>query len=198
MAVGGIVGDDHMLRSAALVDNAQYQRVSGLREERMIARCRRILEPLGWTVTPRRRLTSPPGDVDVYAIRGRQQLAVQLKSTLRPATPWEVHKRNGDVLDGIEKADRARSQLGEDVTAVVITDGYRGDFATWRTAMDKRVPIGTLEDVEAVGRDPEQVFDVLQQRVGFDAEPQGESPQERVGDIVGWSFRLVDARRPQT
>jgi hypothetical protein len=72
---------------------------------------------------------------------------IELKSTLRPESPCEVHKRNDDILGGIEQAHRARTQLGKDATAVVITDGYRGDFATWRLALERRVATGTLEDL---------------------------------------------------
>ena len=198
IALGGMTRDDHMLRLAALVERTQYERVSGAREGRMIAMCRQILEPLGWTVTPRRRLTDPPGDLDVYALRGCEQLAAQLKSTLRPEAPWEVYKRNDDVRHGIEQADRARAQLGENVTAVVITDGYRGDYATWQVALERRVPIGTLDDVEAIARDPAQAFALLQRRVGFGAESHGEAPQERTCDLMGWSVRIVDARPQST
>jgi hypothetical protein len=91
MALGGPAGDDHMLRLAAIVDPAQYTRVSGAREERMIAVCREILEPLGWAVTPRLKLSNPAAEVDVYAVRDEERLVLQLKSTLRPETPWEVY-----------------------------------------------------------------------------------------------------------
>jgi hypothetical protein len=83
------------------------------------------------------------------------------------------------------------------VTAAVITDGYRGDYSTWRAALDRHVPIGTLEDLDAIARDPGQAFALLQQRVGFRREPEGEPPQERACELVGWSFRIVDTRREQ-
>jgi hypothetical protein len=194
IALGGMAGDDHMLRLAALADEAQYVRVSGAREERMIAVCREILEALEWTVTPRLRLRDPLGDVDVYAVRGRDRMAIQLKSTLRPQSPWEVYKRNADVLEGIEQVHRARIQLGEDVTGIVITDGYRGDYATWRVGLERRVATGTLEDLEAIANDPAQTFEVLGRRAGFGGVPQGESDHERTCEIMGWSLRLVDAR----
>ena len=193
IALGGMAGDDHMLRLAALVDGPQYVRVSGLREERMIALCRRILEPLQWNVTPRFRQSDPPGEVDVYAVRGRDRMVIQLKSTLRPESPWEVYKRNADILDGIEQAHRARAQLGEDVTGVVITDGYRGDFASWRVGLERRVAIGTLEDLDAIASDPGQAFEILSQRAGLGRESRSES-RERSCDIMGWSLQLVDAR----
>src|SRR5207244_11079705 len=53
IALGGMTGDDHMLRLAALVDAPQYVRVSGLREARLSDAGREILEPRGVTGTPR-------------------------------------------------------------------------------------------------------------------------------------------------
>jgi hypothetical protein len=194
VALGGMARDDRMLRLAATVDGAQYVKVSGAREERMVSVCREILERLGWAVTPRRKLSNPSGDVDVYATSGSKQLVVQLKSTLRPETPWEVYKRNGDILVGIEQAHRARAQLGGSVTAMVITDGYRGDFATWYVAIERQVPIGTLEDLEDLASNPEQAFDLLQRRVGFDVTPHSQPPRERTCDLMGWSLRMVDAQ----
>ena len=94
-----MAGDDHMLRLAALADEAQYVRVSGAREERMIAVCREILEALEWTVTPRLRLRDPLGDVDVYAVRGRDRMAIQLKSTLRPQSGACSDRRDDAISD---------------------------------------------------------------------------------------------------
>ena len=55
--------DDYMLRAAVLHDPAQYEKVSGLREERMIARCKRAFEAAGWTFTSHYRMaTQPQGD----------------------------------------------------------------------------------------------------------------------------------------
>ena len=93
--------DDYMLRSAVLNDPGQYEKVSGLREERMIAICRKAFEEAGWTFTPHRILANPAREIDGYATRGAETCIVQLKSTLRPQSPWEVHKRNSDVIDGI-------------------------------------------------------------------------------------------------
>lgn len=61
--------DDYMLRAAVLNDSAQYERVSGLREERMIAVCKEIFEKGGWTFTPHYRLTAPPREIDVHATK---------------------------------------------------------------------------------------------------------------------------------
>jgi hypothetical protein len=82
------------------------------------------------------------------------------------------------------------------VTAVVITDGYRGDFATWRVALERRVAIGTLQAVAEIAGAPAKAFEVLQRRAGFERRPSGEAPQERVCELMGWTLRLVDARPP--
>jgi hypothetical protein len=57
VALAGFAGDDHMLRLAAIADKAQYEKVSGLRESRMIGRCREMLEKEGWMVSPRYKLS---------------------------------------------------------------------------------------------------------------------------------------------
>jgi hypothetical protein len=139
-------------------------------------------------------LSDSLGDVDVYAVRGRDRMVIQLKSTLRPESPWEVYKRNVDILDGIEQVHRARAQLGEDVTGVVITDGYRGDFASWRVGLERRVATGTLEDLDAIASDPGQTFEILSRLAGLGRPSRSESQRERTCDIMGWSLRLVDAR----
>ncbi len=103
MALAGPAGEEHMLRRAASADTAQYARVNSVREGRMIAVCHDILERERWAVYPRYRLREPEGEVDVYAVRGDRHLVLQLKSTLRPETPWEVYKRNEDILNGIRQ-----------------------------------------------------------------------------------------------
>ena len=154
-ALGDPAGDDHMLRLAALVDPAQYSRVSGARdrEDRMTAVCRETLGPLGWTVTPRLTLTDPAAEVDVHAVREPERLVLQLKSTRRPEMPWEVYKRNADILVGIRQAANIQLRLGESTTAVVITDGYRGNYTTWRAARPSRSD-RKLEDLDRIARYP--------------------------------------------
>jgi hypothetical protein len=80
------------------------------------------------------------------------------------------------------------------VTAVVITDGYRGDFASWRVGLERRVAIGTLEDLDVIGRDPAQTFEILSERAGLGGLSRNESDLERTCDIMGWSLRLVDGK----
>ena len=128
--IGGHGCDDHMLRVAARIDPEQYSRVSGLREDRIIRHCMPILEKNGWNVRPHHILRNPSAELDLYASRRDENLVLQLKSTLRPETPWEVQKRNHDILDGIEHTATALGRLPQKSTGFVITDGYRGDYVT--------------------------------------------------------------------
>jgi hypothetical protein len=79
---------------------------------------------------------------------------------------------------------------------VVITDGYRGDCSTWREAIDRRIAIGTLEDIEDLAREPYRIFELLKERVGFDADPPTGAPHERSFDLMGWAVRIVDSPVP--
>lgn len=193
VALAGIGREDHMLRLAAALDPEQYSSVSGLREERMIERCRQALEQEAWTVHPKYLLKHPTREVDIYAIRNGLHLVLELKSTLRPETPWEVHKRNQDILTGIAQARERSEQIDPGAIGVVITDGYRGDYVTWRSAIDHHIPIGTLEDIPDLAQDPRQVFDLLRARVGFESEPPQGAPFERSCSLVDWTLRLVDS-----
>ena len=134
----------------------------------MIEHCRKSLEQEAWTVHPKHKLKDPITEIDIYAIRSGFQLVLELKSTLRPETPWEVYRRNQDLLTGIAQARERSDRLGSGAIGVVVTDGYRGDYVTWRSAIDHGIPIGTLEDIPDLARDPRQVFDLLRVRVGFD------------------------------
>lgn len=80
------------------------------------------------------------------------------------------------------------------MTGVVITDGYRGDFASWRVGLERRVATGTLEDLDAIASDPGQTFEILSRLAGLGRPSRSESQRERTCDIMGWSLRLVDAR----
>src|SRR5271166_2598853 len=196
IALAMLGGEDHMLRLAAAADVAQYVKVSGLREGRMIERCREVLEGKGWKVHPRHLLHDPPKEIDVYAIRDGLHLVLQLKSTLRPETPWEVHKRNDDILTGIAQAQDARDRIGPGTTGAIITDGYRGDYSTWRLAAEHQIPIGTLEDIPDIARNPHQIFELLKTRVGFDIAPPEGAPLERACELMGWNIRIVDSPSP--
>jgi hypothetical protein len=69
-------------------------------------------------------------EADFQATRGRDTLVLQLKSTLRPATPWEVYKRNEGLIDGVKHTKKLIDR-GVASQGFVVTDGYRGDYA-WR------------------------------------------------------------------
>ena len=68
--------DDYMLRVAVLIDRQQYDSVSGLREERMVARCRSAYEAMGWSLQPHFRLSDPEREIDVYAAKSSQEHGV--------------------------------------------------------------------------------------------------------------------------
>jgi hypothetical protein len=66
------------------VDNAQYVKISGFREARMIDCCCETLQKEGWKVFSHYKLRNPDREIDVYAIHEDVHLVLQLKSTLRP------------------------------------------------------------------------------------------------------------------
>ena len=142
-----------MLRLAAREDAGQYSKVSALREKGMVKACRAAFEESngGWTVCSPVTLTEPPQEADVVASRPGDTLVIELKSTLRPETPWEVYKRKEDILKGLDQAENlVRRGVGKH--GLVITDGYRGDYVCWEEALRRDVTIGTREDVEDLAR----------------------------------------------
>jgi hypothetical protein len=188
--------DDYMLRAAVLHDPGQYEKVSGLREERMIAICKTAFEMAGWTFTPHYHLTNPPRELDGYATREAETCIVQLKSTLRPQSPWEVYKRNIDVIDGITHTAEVVRRLGKGTTGIVITDGYEGDYVTWKESLANGVPVAALQDVEWIAKNPRGAFKTLAERAGIqEAVPPEELP-ERNFTLRGWKFRLLDQSKP--
>jgi len=188
--------EDYMLRVAVLVDRDQYDKVSGLREERMVAQCERALRAFGWAVQPHVHLSDPPREIDVYAGRGPQDLVIQLKSTLRPHSPWEVFKRDADVLDGINHTAEVLPRFRGGALGFVITDGYEGDYATWNRSLETTVPVATLQDLELIARSPEGAFQMLKDRAGIKGMPVSKSVPERKIELCGWTIRLVDTPRP--
>lgn len=184
--------DDYMLRAAVLHDPAQYEKVSGLREDRMIARCKAAFEAAGWTFTPRHMLSNPPREIDGYARRATETCIVQLKSTLRPQSSWEVYKRNNDIIDGIAHTAEVVRRFGEGTTGIVITDGYEGDYATWKKSLATGVPVATLEDVDWIARDLRDAFKSLARRAGIEEQAPPEELPERSFTLCGWTLRLLD------
>jgi hypothetical protein len=189
--------DDYMLRAAVLNDPGQYEKVSGLREERMIAICKRAFEKAGWTFTPHHRLTNPPREIDGYATKGSETCIVQLKSTIRPQSPWEVYKRNADVIEGITHTAEVLPRVGEAATGIVITDGYEGDYATWKESLATGVPVATLEDLDWIAKNPRETFKTLAERAGIQGKAPPNGLPERTMALCGWTIRLLDEPKPQ-
>jgi hypothetical protein len=189
--------DDHMLRTAVRIDPMQYSKVSPLREDRMIKHCRGALEIAGWRVTPHHRLTDPPAELDIFATRAGERLILQLKSTLRPETPWEVQKRNDDILYGIEHTAAAVRRIDGQVTGFVITDGYRGDHVTWARSFSDDIMVGTVRDLADVADNPMIARELLRQRAGFNPQGRPAPLPDREFKLFDWTFRLVDQQAPE-
>ena len=189
--------DDYMLRLAAREDEEQYNQVSGLREDRMINACLTAFAESkgGWRVDSSVALTDPPQEADIVAARSGDTLVIELKSTLRPETVWEVYKRNQDILNGLRQAESlVRRGVGD--RGLVITDGYRGDYMCWKEALRQNVAIGTLGELEDLARDPNRAFPTMMTKAGVLAgEHGGRQLPDRNVDIFGWTLRLVDATR---
>jgi len=185
------------LRAAVLNDRDQYERTSGRREERMIAICKPAFEAAGWKFQPHLILKNPSREIDGYAAKDRQDVVIQLKSTLRPHSPFEVHKRNSDVIEGIKHTADVLPRFREGALGFVVTDGYKGDYLTWRESLATRVPIATLQDLSMIAADPAGAFQTLAKRADIDGDPGHEPVPARVVDLCGWTIRLIDSDKPK-
>ena len=121
-----------------------------------------------------------------------------MKSTLRPQSPWEVHKRNEDVLEGIRHTAEILGRLGGAATGIVITDGYEGDYATWKESLATGVPVARLEDLEWIAENPRAAFDVLARRAGIEPGSPPKTLPERSVDLCSWKMTLLDQVKPST
>jgi len=184
--------DDYLLRAAVLNDPTQYEKASGLREDRMIAACRKAFEKDGWVFTPRYLLSNPAREIDGYAQRGSEILIVQLKSTLRPQSPWEVFKRNTDVIEGIRHTAEMVGRIGPSAKGIVITDGYAGDYATWQESIKTGIPVGTLDDLALIASDPVTAFSTFAARAGIGEKAASVSTPERKVSLGPWTLRMID------
>lgn len=185
--------DDYMLRLAALVDAKHYSLVSQAREQRMRDFCVKALESKGWTCTAPLTLKNPQADIDVYAVRGSVTLLLELKSTLRPETPREVASRNDDIHLGIRKSEERRARFPEDTIAVVVTDGYRGEYRTWADALRRRVPLLTTDELDRLATDPTAYLNDL--RVWSETRPIGDNPfPERESVLLDWRLVVRDCQ----
>ena len=187
--------DDSMLRLAAWVDDNQYSKVSGLREDRMVDICKTEFEGNNqpWKVESRFKLTDPEQEVDILAQRLSDSVVIELKSTLRPVALHEVDNRNRDVLKGLSQAE---SLVGRGVAkrGLVITDGYRGDYSCWEKALKCDVTIGTLSDLADVARDPNAAIQLMRKRAGVPTNRHAARRlPDREADLLDWKLRLIDA-----
>jgi hypothetical protein len=188
--------DDYMLRIAVLNDPAQYERVSGLREARMIEICKKAFEEDGWTFMPHYRLKSPAREIDGYATKGDDCVIVQLKSTLRPQSPWEVYKRNLDIIEGIAHTAEVLAKVKEGAIGLVLTDGYEGDYATWKESLATDVGVATLDDLRWIVKDSRSAFNRLAERAGIHGYSKPEGLPERSTELCGWTLRILDDTKP--
>jgi hypothetical protein len=184
--------DDYMLRAAVINDPGQYEKVSGLREERMIERCRKAFSEQGWIFTPHYHLVNPAKEIDGHATKGVDTCIVQLKSTLRPQSPWEVYKRNTDVIEGIRHTAQVLPRFGQSVVGIVVTDGYEGDYATWKESLATGVAVATLADLDWIAKNPQGAFKVLSERAGIAEDSDPQNLPKRTMTLCGWTLRIHD------
>lgn len=191
------VSDDHMLRLAARIDPQQYSLVSGLREARMTQLCKTAFEKQTWRVRTNVLLKEPKQEVDFLALRSGERIGCELKSTLRPETPWEVYKRNEDILHGIEQARRLIDR-GEADRAFLVTDGYSGDYTCWKAALENDITIATVFEVDSIAQDPAGAAAHIQKGVGIGRSPTTDNVlPDREADLCGWKIRWTDVPAPQ-
>ena len=192
--------DDYMLRLAARVDKRQYDLISGRREGRMIKVCENGLKHCSrpWMVQSRVRYTNPSQEADIIATRNDIKIVLQLKSTLRPETPWEVYKRNEDIIDGINHT-KSLIERGIAEHGFVVTDGYRGDYMCWAKALTCGISIATLYDLEAITNDPISAASDIRSNIGVTNSftISTESLPDREEDLLNWKLRLVDTIPPK-
>jgi len=192
--------DDHMLRLAARVDERQYTIAANLREDRMVKICKDAFAQCSpsWSVRDGVHFSNPTQQADIVATRGAESLILELKSTLRPETPWEVYKRNNDIIHGVKQA-KAMIDRGVSTYGFVISDGYRGDYACWGEALSSAIPIGMLSDLAEIANDPATAAPALQVKVGItgNSMPPHERLPDRETTVASWKLRLVDMEAPQ-
>lgn len=146
----------------------------------------------GWAFTPHYHLLNPPREIDGYATKGTETCILQLKSTLRPQSPWEVYKRNTGVIEGIAHTSEILPRVGQGAVGIVITDGYEGDYATWRESLATGVAVATLADLDWIAKNPQGAFKVLAERAGIVEDSATQSLPERSMPLCGWTLRILD------
>lgn len=188
----GRASESAMLRLAARVDPRQYSRVSQLREDRMIDRCLAVLKGSGWTAVPKFRVRNPDSEIDLFAEKDHETIFIELKSTLRPESPWEAYKRNQEIIKGIGQVQVFLKRLHHGV-GFVLTDGYRGDHDTWAVALREGIPTGTLDNMELISKLPQSAGGALKKFAGIGRSGPSGPIETREFVLAGRTIRLIDA-----
>ena len=130
-------------------------------------------------------------------MRDTESIVLELKSTLRPETPWEVYKRNEDIIYGIKQTrrliDRGVAQQG-----FVVTDGYRGDYVCWSEALPCDITIATLYDLEVIATDPTNAITDVKGLIGISESNPDSSERllDHQADLFTWKLCIVDMNAP--
>jgi hypothetical protein len=191
----GRASESAMLRLAARVDPTQYSRVNQLRHDRMIDRCLAVLKTSGWIARPRFCLRNPDAEIDVFAEKDNERILLELKSTLRPESPWEAYKRNQEIIKGIGQVHDFLKRLHRGV-GFVLTDGYRGDHDTWAAAIRAGISTGTLDDMDLISKFPKSAGDALKRFAGIGLSGPSGPIETREFVLAGRTIRLIDAVAP--
>lgn len=108
----------------------------------------------------------------------------------------EVYKRNTDVIEGIRHTAQVLPRFGQSAVEIVATDGYEGDYATWKESLVIGIAVATLADLDWIAKTPHGAFRVLAKRAGI---TEGSAPQnlpERSMTLCGWTLRILDEPKP--
>ncbi len=75
---------------------------------------------------------------------------------------------------------------------IVITDGYEGDYTTWKESLATGVPVGTLADLDWIAKDPQVASKVLAERAGIVEGGAAQNVPERTMILCRWALRMLD------
>lgn len=104
-------------------------------------------------------------------LRTREQ---SLHCQNRTKVAVEVYKRNTDVIEGIRHTAQVLPRFGQSAVGFVVTDGYEGDYTTWKESLVTGVAVATLADFDCIAKNPQRAFKVLAERAGI---TEGSAPQ---------------------
>jgi hypothetical protein len=96
------------------------------------------------------------------------------------------------VIEGITHTAEVVRRLGQASTGIVVTDGYEGDYATWKESLATAVPVATLNDIAWIANNPRGAFKALAERAGIQQQATAEQLPERTFTLGGWTITLLD------